>query len=200
MGYVWVDGQALEPIGDSLDLWLAFLRDRGSREARLDVSGGSEICRVVRDGAVESWRPVWGGGIFTLNGSEAQAADLSAIDPAPTIDLASASARLERAARVELAAGPEGVRRTSLERSLAILASPGDGEEVSDVAWPYFILPEGAAPVARRLIAAACAAWPETGAVPDPTAILERGDEAVEAPLEAIAAAVNSLTAVKPVE
>ena len=40
MSYVWVDGQAFEPIGDSLDLWLAFLRGNGARQAWLDVSGG----------------------------------------------------------------------------------------------------------------------------------------------------------------
>jgi len=199
MGYVWVDGQALEPIGDSLDLWLAFLRDRGAHEARLDVSGGIEVCRVVRDGAVESWRPVWGGGIFTLNGSEDRVAQP---DPprAPVIDLISASRRLERAVQAELQQAPDGVRRASLERSMAILASVGDGEELSDVAWPYFILPEGAPTGSRRLMAAACAAWPEIGAVPDPAAALDRGGEAVEAPLEAIAAAVNSSGAAEPVE
>jgi len=196
MGYVWVDGQALEPIGDSLDLWLAFLRGRGAQEARLDVSGGTEVCRVVRDGAVESWRPVWGGGIFTLNGSDGRATP----PQEPAIDLASASSRLERAVEAELQNAPDGVRRTSLERSLAILASAGDGEEVSDVAWPYFILPEGAPTAARRLIAAACAAWPEIGAVPDPAAGLDRGAEGLEAPLEAIAAAVNSSGAAEPVE
>jgi hypothetical protein len=196
MGYVWVDGQALEPIGDSLDLWLAFLRGRGALEARLDVSGGTEVCRVVRDGAVESWRPVWGGGIFTLNGSDGR----PAAPQEPAIDLASASSRLQRAVEAELQNAPDGVRRTSLERSLAILASPGDGEEVSDVAWPYFILPDGAPTAARRLIASACAAWPEIGAVPDPAAALDRGAEGVEAPLEAIAAAVNSSGAAEPVE
>ncbi len=199
MSYVWVDGRALEPIGDSLDLWLAFLRERGARQARLEVSGGSEVCRVIRDGGEDTWRPVWGGGIFTLNGSEAPAG-ASATSTEAAIDLASASTRLERAVRAELQSGPDDVRRSALERALAVLASAGDGEEVSDVAWPYFILPEGADPAARRLIAAACAAWKETGAVPDPAAALERGAEAVEAPLEAIVAAVNSSGGAEPVE
>ncbi len=192
MSYVWVDGRALEPIGDSLDLWLAFLRERGARRARLDVSGGGEACRVIGDGAVDAWRPVWGGGIFTLNGTEVGPAGSSLASTEATVDLASAAARLEHAVRAELQGGPHHVRRASLERALAVLASPDDGEEVSDVAWPYFILPAGAAPAARRLMAAACAAWPETAAVPDPAATVERGSEAVEAPLEAIAAAVNS--------
>ena len=48
MSYVWVDGQAFEPIGDSLDLWLTFLRGNGARQAWLDVSGGDEVCRVIR--------------------------------------------------------------------------------------------------------------------------------------------------------
>ena len=82
----------------------------------------------------------------------------------------------------------------------AILGAGGDGEEVSDVAWPYFVLPEGASTAARRLIAAACATWPETGGVPDPAATPDRGNGAVEAALVAIAAAVNSPGATEPVE
>jgi hypothetical protein len=92
------------------------------------------------------------------------------------------------------------VRRTALERARSILAAAGDGEEVSDVAWPYFVLPDGAAPAARRLMAAACSAWPETGGVPDPAAAPVRGDGLVEAALMAIEVAVNSSGAAEPVE
>ncbi len=195
MSYIWVDGRAFEPIGDSLDLWLIFLRDRGARQAWLDVSGGEEVCRVVRSDGAETWTVVWNGGIYMLHGAE---------DTGPPrrheIDLAGAAAQLERSVDAELKAGAADVRRVALQRSLAILGSSGDGEEVSDVAWPYFVLPDGASTAARRLIAAACATWPESGGVPDPEATPERSDGGVEAALVAIAAAVNSLAAAEPVE
>jgi hypothetical protein len=195
MSYVWVDGRAFEPIGDSLDLWLVYLRDRGARQAWLDVSGGAEVCRVVRSDGAETWTVVWNGGIYMLHGAE---------DTGPPrkheIDLAAAATQLEQAIDAELRAGVSDVRRVALERGVAILESDGDGEEVSDVAWPYFVLPEGSWIVARRLLAAACATWPEAGGGPDPAATPERGQGAVEAALVAIAAAVNSSGAAEPVE
>jgi hypothetical protein len=195
MSYIWVDGRAFEPIGDSLDLWLVFLRDRGARQAWLDVSAGEEVCRVVRSDGAETWTIVWNGGIYMLHGAE---------DTGPPrrheIDLAGTAAQLEQSVNAELEAGPSEVRRVALERSRAILGSAGDGEEVSDVAWPYFVLPDGASTAARRLIAAACATWPETGGVADPAAIPDRAQAGMEAALVAIAAAVNSLAAAQPVE
>jgi hypothetical protein len=195
MSYVWVDGRAFEPIGDSLDLWLVFLRDRGARQAWLDVSGGTEVCRVMRTDGAETWTIIWNGGIYMLHGAE---------DSGPPrrheIDLAGASEQLQRSVDAELQAGATDVRRVALERSAAILGARGDGKEVSDVAWPYFVLPDGASTAARRLIAAACATWPETGGVPDPAASPDRGNHAVEAALVAIAAAVNSPGATEPVE
>jgi hypothetical protein len=195
MSYVWVDGRAFEPIGDSLDLWLVFLRDRGARQAWLDVSGGAEVCRVMRSDGDETWTIVWNGGIYMLHGAE---------DSGPPrrheIDLAGTSEQLRRSVDAELQAGATDVRRVALERSAAILGASGDGEEISDVAWPYFVLPDGASTPARRLIAAACATWPETGGAPDPEAAPDRGNDAVEAALVAIAAAVNSPGATEPVE
>jgi hypothetical protein len=195
MSYVWVDGNAFEPIGDSLDLWLVFLRDRGARDAWLDVSGGTEVCRVVRRDGAETWTIVWNGGIYMLHGAE---------DTGPPrrheIDLAAAGGQLEAEIDAESQAGTGEVRRVALERAIAILDSEGDGEEVSDVAWPYFVLPDGAWVAARRLLAAACATWPEMGGAPDPAATPERGQAAVEASLVAIATAVNSSGAVEPVE
>jgi hypothetical protein len=195
MSYIWVDGRAFEPVGDSLDLWLVFLRDRGARQAWLDVSHGEEVCRVVRGDGAETWTTVWNGGIYMLHGTE---------DTGPPrkheIDLAVAATHLEEAIDAEREAGASDVRRVALDRAIAILGSDGDGEELSDVAWPYFVLPEGAWTAARRLIAAACATWPEAGGGPDPEARPERGNGAVEAALVAIAAAVNSSGAAEPVE
>jgi hypothetical protein len=195
MSYVWVDGQAFEPIGDSLDLWLTFLRGNGARQAWMDVSGGDEVCRVTRRDGEETWRTVWNGGIFMLHGSE---------ETGPPrrreTDVSGLAQRLNDAVLAEMECGAADVRRASLERALAILASPTDGEEISDVAWPYFIIPENSSAAARRLIAAAAAAWPETPAVADPDAKPERGTGCVDTALEAIAAAVNSAASAEPVE
>ncbi len=195
MSYVWVDGQAFEPIGDSLDLWLSFLRGNGARQAWLDVSGSDEVCRVIRGDGAETWRTVWNGGIFMLHGAE---------ETGPPryreTDVSGTGQRLHDAVHDEIEAGANDVRRAALERALEILASPGDGEEVSDVAWPYFVLPDGSPTATRRLIAAACAAWPETPAAADPDARPARGQGCVDAALDAIAAAVNSAATAEPVE
>ena len=195
MSYVWVDGQAFEPIGDSLDLWLSFLRGSGARAVWMDVSGGDEVCRVTRGDGDETWRTVWNGGIFMLHGSE---------ETGPPrhreTDVSGLAQRLHDAVHAEMEAGAAGVRQASLERALEILASPADGEEVSDVAWPYFVLPASSPVAARRLIAAAAAAWPETAAVADPDAKPERGIGCIDAALAAIAAAVNSAATAEPVE
>jgi hypothetical protein len=195
MSYVWVDGHAFEPIGDRLDLWLEFLRSNGARQAWLDVTGGEEVCRVVRRDGDETWKTVWNGGIFMLHGAE---------ETGPPrhreTDLAGTGDRLRTAVEAELQAGGTDVRRAGLERALAILASPSDGEELSDVAWPYFILADASPVAARRLLAAACAAWQESAGGADPEAKPARGEGSVDAALEAIAAAVNSAATAEPVE
>jgi hypothetical protein len=195
MSYVWVDGQAFEPIGDSLDLWLSFLRGNGARQAWMDVSGGEEVCRVTRGDGDETWTIVWNGGIFMLHGSEETGPPRR-----KETDITGLAQKLHDAVHAEMEAGAADVRRASLERALAILASRSDGEELSDVAWPYFVLPEHSPVAARRLLAAAAAAWPETAAVADPDAKPERGTGCVDIALEAIAAAVNSAATAEPVE
>ena len=195
MSYVWVDGQAFEPIGDSLELWLTFLRGNSARQAWLDVSGGDEVCRVIRADGAETWRTVWNGGIFMLHGSEETGPPRRRETDVPAM-----AVHLHDAVHAELEAGATDVRRTALERALEILASQGDGEEVSDVAWPYFVLPDGSSAASRRLIAAASAAWPETPAAADPDAKTPRGEGSVDAALDAIAAAVNSAATPEPVE
>jgi hypothetical protein len=47
----------------------------------------------------------------------------------------------------------------SIERAMAILDSDGAGEELSDVAWPHFLLPVDSPLPARRLAAAAATLW-----------------------------------------
>ena len=110
----------------------------------MDVSGGEEVCRVIRRDGDETWRTVWNGGIFMLHGAE---------ETGPPrrreTDVAAMGQRLDDAVHAELEAGATDVRRAALERALAILASPGDGEEISDVAWPYFVLPDGSPAAAQ---------------------------------------------------
>jgi hypothetical protein len=195
MSYVWVDGQAFEPIGDNLDHWLTYLGGNNARQAWLDVSGGEEVCRVIRRDGDETWRIVWNGGIFMLHGSEETGPPRRRETDVPAMAL-----QLHDAVHAELDAGATDIRRTALERALEVLASPGDGEEVSDVAWPYFVLPDGSPAASRRLIAAASAAWPETPAAADPDAKTPRGEGCVDAALDAIAAAVNSAATPEPVE
>lgn len=52
----------------------------------------------------------------------------------------------------------------AVRRARAILASAGTGEELSDVAWPHFMLPEASSLPARRLAAAAATLWLWEGA------------------------------------
>jgi len=105
----------------------------------LDVSGGEEVCRVIRGDGDETWRAIWNGGIFMLHGAE---------ETGPPrrreTDLSSMAQRLHDAVHAEIESGAPDIRRAALDRALEILASPGDGEEMSDVAWPYFVLPDGA--------------------------------------------------------
>jgi hypothetical protein len=71
-----------------------------------------------------------------------------------------------------------------VRRAAAILSSPDDGAEVSDVAWPHFILPtRGYSVAARRLLAAAATGWPDAPADQDSVSSAAR---------DALLAAVNS--------
>lgn len=47
----------------------------------------------------------------------------------------------------------------TVHRAIAILDSQGTGEEVSDVAWPHFLLPVASPLGARRLAASAATLW-----------------------------------------
>ena len=59
----------------------------------------------------------------------------------PPGDTADAAAALRTALRVAAANRGDAMRRAELQRALAILDSTDDGSEVSDVAWPFFVLP-----------------------------------------------------------
>ncbi|MBV8194865.1 MAG: hypothetical protein JOY80_04995 [Candidatus Dormibacteraeota bacterium] len=91
-----------------------------------------------------------------------------------------------------------------LRRARAILESPEDGSEVSDVAWPYFVLPDvvGYGVPHRRLLGAALTAWP----APPPSLEGWGGydtwppDPLLAAARQAVMASVNSFDRREPVK
>lgn len=158
MTYVWTEGNTMQPIGDRIRLWLEFLQAQTVDRAWLAVRGGETLV-VTRGGGTAAWQVFEDEGIMTMRGGPAPAS------PPPDADLMGAGGALRDAIR-EAIGGEGGLRREELERGLAILGSTDDGSEVSDVAWPYFVLPEPAYGAAeRRLLAAAGAAWPLPAAV-----------------------------------
>ena len=186
MAYVWIDGPVLQPVADRVRLWIEYLRDQGTSEVALgfDQDDAAVITAGARSGR---WLPRESDGSFTLRGGPGAPA-------AEDVEHAgAAAARLDTAVR-EVLAGSGGVRRDELERALAILGSAEDGSELSDVAWPYFVLPDATYGAdERRLLAAAMTAWPESSGA--------GADDALRtAAMRAVAAAVNSAAAREPVE
>ena len=92
-------------------------------------------------------------------------------------DVVTATDRLRAAARdaLDQARGEApGSWSQAVVRALAILDSAGTGEELSDVAWPHFLLP-GTFPLPQRRLAAAAATlwlWEGPGAWTGPAADL----------------------------
>lgn len=183
MTYVWTEGSTLEPIGDRIRLWLDFLRGQGTAGAWLSLDAGTAV--VATSGGVAAvWHVVDADGSLTMRGARAE------VGPALRVDAAAA----DRLARALALAKPEaGLRRDEIERATAILESQDDGAEVSDVAWPYFLLPgDGYSAADRRLLAAAVSAWPASD---DVTSVALR-----HAAAAAMTAAVNSPALREPVK
>ena len=110
---------------------------------RLDDPGLGGPARLA--GATRDW----------LLAAEAGGLILSAA--APGVDAATAALATAAGAAATPAA-PDAWLATA-ERAAAILQSDGTGEELSDVAWPHFLLPASAPLAARRLAAAAATLW-----------------------------------------
>jgi hypothetical protein len=155
MTYIWVEGVSLLPIGDRAHMWLDFLRERGARSARLHTDGAVFVVRVATRAGTDTWRVDGDAAQLTMRG-EAGGGEA----PAP-LELDAATRTLRDALLVATARESDAMRRAELQRARAILDSPDDGSEVSDIAWPYFILPpRGYGVAARRLMGAAAASWP----------------------------------------
>jgi hypothetical protein len=104
------------------------------------------------------WRVVESGGVFLEPASRAN------LEPTTTADATAAlHAAAAMAVRVAGGAAPA-LWSESVRRAVAILDSTGSGEELSDVAWPHFLLPPASPMVARRLAAAAATLWVWDGA------------------------------------
>ena len=176
MTYIWVDGDALLPIGDRVRMWLDFLRERGVRSAWLRaVDAGFAVCAAGPRGS-DTWVVDGDAVQLTMRGVSGSAA-------MPAGDIEAAGHALRAALQVATARVADSMRRAELQRALAILDSSDDGSEASDVAWPFFILPaRGYSTMARRLLGAAAAGWP---------ADLTSDDELARMARAALLAAVN---------
>lgn len=93
-----------------------------------------------------------------------------------------------------LAATASDVELEPLRRARAILDARDSGEELSDVAWPHFLLPPAAPLPARRLAAAAASAWVFDGMGAWTGRLLGAAEERLRAPVEsALGAAVQAI-------
>jgi hypothetical protein len=121
------------------------------------AAGGADGDPVLCDPSA-GWRVVESGGVFL------EPAPRGNVEPMTT---AGATSTLHAAAAVALqVAGGTAppLWSESVRRAVAILDSSGSGEELSDVAWPHFLLPAASPMVARRLAAAAATLWLWDGA------------------------------------
>ena len=196
--YEWAGGDA----ATSLLGWVGGLRARGVQRLWLvtgEAAGetGWAVAGERGGTAAERWDAETDGAVHVLAGH-------------PDARLALPGGSLERAegtladavAEAHDVALADPALAATLSRALAILGSDGAGHEVSDVAWPYFVLPEHVYGWrAQRLLATAAAAWVFDGMGGwDEGALDEAAQRAAarrlrEALPAAVAAAVNSCEA-----
>ena len=130
---------------------------RGSTSATAPRSAAS----TRRDGD-ETWTVVWNGGIYMLHGAEDTGPPRRhEIDLDGTARASAGTGRRRARRRVRPTyAGPRSSARA------AILASSGTARRSRTSPGRISCFPTGRRPPPRRLIAAACATWPETGGAP----------------------------------
>jgi hypothetical protein len=176
--YIWTDGQSFQPVGDHFRLWLDFLRKRGVIQVWLELHGGEMVGRTRHADGGDAWRAADDGELLTIRGWS------EPVGPPLAFDVATAEAALRASLDNAVTLAPPAVRDRELRTALSILDSSDDGTEQSDVAWPYFVLPDrGFGVNARRLFAAAAIAWPDADEPPGPLRRKSR---------DAVMAAVNS--------
>ncbi|HKR99802.1 MAG TPA: hypothetical protein VJU79_09830 [Candidatus Dormibacteraeota bacterium] len=143
-----------EVVAADAEAWLAWLREQGLSRVWLENAGVVQLpVTMLRNGPL-----VWSvdASLRHLTGQ--------ALEVTPRVrDLLVAATALEGAIGHALAARHSAIQREQLLRAQLILASPHDGEEVADTAWPHFILPAQEAAPRRRLLAAAATVLPQGG-------------------------------------
>ncbi|HEY7926730.1 MAG TPA: hypothetical protein VIG86_04815 [Candidatus Dormibacteraeota bacterium] len=136
------------------------------------------------------WRVIEPRGVFLEPASRAT------VEPMTTADATSAL-RAAAAVALQAAAGAAPpLWSDAVHRAVAILASSGSGEELSDVAWPHFLLPPAAPMAAQRLAAAAATLWQWDGAGAWTGETADRAHAALRRPVDdALIAAVAATAA-----
>jgi hypothetical protein len=116
------------------------------------ATGGADGDPVLCD-PTAGWRVVESGGVFLEPASRENVELMNTTDATSALAAAAAVA-------LQVAGGTAPpLWSESVHRAVAILDSSGSGEELSDVAWPHFLLPAASPMVARRLAAAAATLW-----------------------------------------
>lgn len=143
----WADGG----IAAGVDAWFEVVRADGGPVVLADagIDGDAAV-----SGRHDGWRIAESGGAVVI-----EPAPWRAVSP-PSVDTAAEVLRstVDEVLRVAAGAGPP-LWNQAAYRAVAILGSAGTGEELSDVAWPHFLLPQSCAPAQLRLAAAAATLW-----------------------------------------
>lgn len=152
------------PGGDVADPggWTAWLRSVGAAAVLLDDAGvgGDPQIRAQHTGTAEGlpgWRLADDSGVVL--GHVLAAERSPALRPVASVGEATSTLRAAADTALSGAAQAPQLWRQSASRAVAILDSAGTGEELSDVAWPHFLLPTDVELAARRLSAAAATLW-----------------------------------------
>jgi hypothetical protein len=134
-----------------VDSWFSQVRDAGGPVLLADagVNGDSVIATPTA-----GWRVGATDGGLLLSPCEPVEVEVTELDD--VIDVLRASAVAAR----EVAGGDAPpLWSEAIDRAIAILDSSGSGEELSDVAWPHFLLPTASPLRAHRLAASAATLW-----------------------------------------
>lgn len=148
------------------------------------AAGGADGDPVLCD-PTSGWRVVESAGVFLEPASRGDVEPMTTTDATSALQVAAAVAL-----RVAGGTAPP-LWSESVQRAIAILESTGSGEELSDVAWPHFLLPATAPMAARRLAAAAATLWLWDGAGAWTGGTADRAHAALRRPVDgALIAAV----------
>jgi hypothetical protein len=170
--------------GSTADLAAWFDRIGAGGGPVLLAAGGVDGDPVLCD-PTAGWRVVESGGVFLEPAPRGNVEPMTCADATGALVAAAAAA-------VQIAGGTAPpLWSESVHRAVVILDSSGSGEELSDVAWPHFLLPTGAPLPARRLAAAAATLWLWEGAGAWTGETADRAHAAVRRPVDdALIAAV----------